>query len=132
MPGILQITAGKGVIAPAEIRQEHLQSHIDFHAILHPMDMLAGVGENQKVRTVANLDIEPFAQKMVKKIIGLGKPRPKIAEIKFHSQHRFHAGKFRRRRKPSLAGSFEAGPMGRGRQKTESGVVAPDSEERQM
>ena len=78
----MNLAAGEGVIAAGEIGRKILRAEMDFDAIMHAMHMLSDVGENQKVRQIADFHLEPFAQQMVKKIIGLGKPRPKIAEIK--------------------------------------------------
>ena len=55
------------------------------------MHMLAGVGEDQKVGPVADFHLEPFAQQMVKEIVGFGKTRPKIAEIQANFHFLFKA-----------------------------------------
>jgi hypothetical protein len=54
---------------------------------MHPMHVLAGVRVNQEVGLVADLDIEPFAQEIVKEIAGFLETGPEIAKIKadFHS-----------------------------------------------
>ena len=98
MPRIIDLAAGEGVIALVEIGRNILDAVMDFDAIMHPMHMLPDVGENQKIRPVADFQLEPLAQQAGEKIIGFGKPRPKIAEVKsnFHffapsAQRRFQA-----------------------------------------
>jgi hypothetical protein len=64
---------------------------------MHLVDMLSGVGVNQEVRAIANLDIEAFAEDIGKVIIGLGKPGPKIAKIESNFHFRFSRAAMRKR-----------------------------------
>jgi hypothetical protein len=86
--GVVHLAAGEGVIAQREIGGVFLRADMNFDAIMHPMQMLSDVGEDQKVRAIANLDLEPFAEKMVKKIVRFQKSRLEVTEINSHFHHK--------------------------------------------
>jgi hypothetical protein len=70
VPGVIGVAAGEGVIIELKIEPEILHAEKNLDAIVNPVDVLADVADNQKVGLVANFDIEPLAQKVVKEVAG--------------------------------------------------------------
>ena len=91
MPGVVQITGSKRVIALAEIREKFLSAEIYLDAIVKPADVLAGIPIEQKIGPVADFHVEPFPKQFVKEVVRLAEPRPKIAKIDVHSLFHFRS-----------------------------------------
>jgi hypothetical protein len=87
--GIIGLAAGERIIIFAEIGREILHAEVNLDAIMNPVDVLADVAKNQEVGVVANLDIKPFAQQIVKEIVGFRETGVEIAKIETDFHHFF-------------------------------------------
>lgn len=85
MARIIQIMASERVIAPAKIGEKRLGGKINADAVVKPLLVGRAVGVNDKIRLVANLHVETFAQEIEEEIRGLRESRPEIAKIDAHS-----------------------------------------------
>jgi len=80
VPRIINVKRSESEVALVEIRGDRLVGIINFEAIKVPVNV-AVVAVNQKIGTIADFQLKPLAQQVVKEVIMFVQVSPEIAEI---------------------------------------------------
>ena len=59
MTRVVQVMARHRVVAFGPVRHKRLHAKINLHAIVQPVEMAFGVGINEEVRLIGQLNVEP-------------------------------------------------------------------------
>src|SRR2546430_1479279 len=86
MSRVFQVMGCQRVVAVAKVRQDGLAGVENSRTTVKPM-MMAGGGEHDKIRLVANLHVVAGAQRFRKKVPRLRETSPKIHKIDTNLRH---------------------------------------------
>jgi hypothetical protein len=88
MAGVIQVVASEGVVALSEIGQIGFDPHINFNAIVDPVDMAERISIDQEIRLIAELHLEMALEEVIEKVVGFLVAGPEVREIEAHFSHR--------------------------------------------
>src|SRR5947207_15409167 len=86
MSRVFQVMGCQRVVAVAKVRQDGLAGVENSRTTVKPA-MMAGGGEHDKIRLVANLHVVAGSQGLRKKVLRLRAAGPKVAEINSNLCH---------------------------------------------
>src|SRR6185436_12558760 len=93
MPRVIEVMAGQSVVADLEIWRGRLAGEEDFHTVVQSV-LMSEFRENQKIRLIADRDLEMFAEQIVEKVIGLVEAGKNVTKVEANwfstDSHRQH------------------------------------------